>query len=314
MTIRDPAVAGMFYPGQPTRLREDVQNMLQSAPGAGDLPAPKALIVPHAGYVYSGPIAASVYQRLAPLRQAIRKVVLLGPAHTVYLDGMAIPDVSAFATPLGRVPLDLSTLESISTLPGVVRSNAAHSREHSLEVQLPFLQLLLDDFRLVPVVVGHCEADRVAALIDVLWGGEETLIVISSDLSHYLPYDEAQAVDGNTCRRILDKASTLSGEEACGAHAINGLMRTMHCRDLTVEVVDLRNSGDTAGDRRRVVGYGAFAPGDRRRRHAGRAGRTLRQLCHPAPGSPAPGLRRLHRADSAPGRGCLLRRLQRRVP
>lgn len=259
MTIRSPAVAGMFYPGHPSRLRQDVGSLLDSASGAPEAPPPKALIVPHAGYVYSGPIAASVYRRLTPVRDGIRRVVLLGPAHTVYLDGMAIPEVSRFATPLGEVPLDLPAIESISGLPGVVRSNVPHSREHSLEVQLPFLQMLLDDFRLVPVVVGNCEADRVAAVIDVLWGGEETLIVISSDLSHYLPYGEAQEADGNTCRRILDKTSSLSGDEACGAYAINGLMRAMHCRDLTVEVVDLRNSGDTAGDRRRVVGYGAFA-------------------------------------------------------
>ncbi len=259
MAIRDPAVAGMFYPDQPARLRKELERMLQGEPLTVESPAPKAIIVPHAGYVYSGAVAASVYRRLATARRTIRRVALLGPAHRVYLEGMAVPDVSAFATPLGEIPLDRSAIEAISGLPGVTWSNAAHAYEHSLEVQLPFLQMVLDDFRLVPVVVGRCEADRVAGVIDALWGGPETLIVISSDLSHFLPYNRAQEVDGNTCQRILDKASSLSGEEACGAYVINGLMRSQHCRDLVVEAIDLRNSGDTAGDKRRVVGYGAFA-------------------------------------------------------
>lgn len=258
MTIRDPAVAGMFYPDQPSRLRRDLEQMLAGEPVAGTVPAPKAVIVPHAGYAYSGPVAASVYRRLADVRQTIDRVVLLGPAHRVYVDGMAVPDVTAFATPLGEIPLDRVAVEAVCRMPGVAWSNAAHAYEHSLEVQLPFLQVVLDDFRLVPVVVGHCDPDRVAAVIDALWGGPETLVVISSDLSHFLPYEKARELDQSTCRRILDKASSLSGDEACGAYVINGLMRSRHCRDLVVEAVDLRNSGDTAGDRRRVVGYGAF--------------------------------------------------------
>lgn len=257
MAIRDPAVAGMFYPDQPARLRSDLEQMLHGEP-ALDLPAPKAVIVPHAGYVYSGQVAASVYRRLAPARDTIRRVALLGPAHRVYLDGMAVPDVTDFATPLGQIPLDRTTVEEIAGLPGVTWSNAAHAYEHSLEVQLPFLQIVLREFRLVPVVVGRCDAGLVAGVIDALWGGPETLVVVSSDLSHFLPYNRAREVDGKTCRRILDKASSLSGEEACGAYVINGLMRSRHCADLVVEAVDLRNSGDTAGDKRRVVGYGAF--------------------------------------------------------
>lgn len=259
MTVREPAVAGTFYPGRPARLRETLEDFLAEARDPGEMPPPKALIVPHAGYVYSGPVAASVYRRLEPLRENIRRVVLLGPAHTVYLEGMAVSDVAAFETPLGKVGLDRPAIESISAMPGVVCSNAAHAREHSLEVQLPFLQMLLDQFLLVPIVVGHCDTDQVAAVIDALWGGSETLILISSDLSHFLPYGEARELDGNTCRRIVDKCSSLSGEEACGAYAINGLMRSRHGRNMVVEAVDLRNSGDTAGDRRRVVGYGAFA-------------------------------------------------------
>ncbi len=259
MVVREPAVAGTFYPGQPTRLRHELESFLEDAEPVRLAPAPKALIVPHAGYMYSGAVAASVYRRLKPIAAQIRRVVLLGPAHTVYLDGMAIPKVSGFATPLGEIPVDDEAIKVVSSLPGVVYSNAAHSREHSLEVQLPFLQTVLNDFSLVPIVVGRCEADRVAAVIDALWGGPETLILISSDLSHFLSYGEARELDGSTCKRIVDKSSDLTGEEACGAHAINGLMRSRHCQALSVEVVDLRNSGDTAGDRRRVVGYGAFA-------------------------------------------------------
>ena len=259
MVVREPAVAGTFYPGQPTRLRHELESFLEDAESVRPAPAPKALIVPHAGYMYSGAVAASVYRRLKPIAAQIRRVVLLGPAHTVYLDGMAIPKVSGFATPLGEIPVDNEAIEVVSSLPGVAYSNAAHSREHSLEVQLPFLQTVLKDFSLVPIVVGRCEADLVAAVIDALWGGPETLILISSDLSHFLSYGEARELDGSTCKRIVDKSSDLTGEEACGAHAINGLMKSRHCQALSVELVDLRNSGDTAGDRRRVVGYGAFA-------------------------------------------------------
>ncbi len=259
MAIRDPAVAGMFYPDQPARLRKELEQMLQGAAAATEAPTPKAVIVPHAGYIYSGAVAASAYRRLASAGGSIRRVALLGPAHRVYLEGMAVPDVTGFATPLGEIPLDRPAVEAVSALPGVTWSNAAHAYEHSLEVQLPFLQIVLDDFRLVPVVVGRCDPERVASVIDFLWGGPETLVVISSDLSHFLPYNRAREMDGNTCRRILDKASSLSGEEACGAYVINGLMRSQHCRDLAVEAVDLRNSGDTAGDKRKVVGYGAFA-------------------------------------------------------
>jgi AmmeMemoRadiSam system protein B len=258
MAVRAPAVAGMFYPDHPANLRRDLEQMLGEEPALSEAAAPKAIIVPHAGYAYSGPVAASVYRRLVNARSSIIRVVLLGPAHRVYVKGMALPDVTGFATPLGKIPLDREAMETISSLPGVTWSNAAHAYEHSLEVQLPFLQMVLDDFRLVPVVVGYCDADLVAGVIDTLWGGPETLVVISSDLSHFLPYNRAREVDGNTCRRILDKASSLSGDEACGAYVINGLMRSQHCQDLVVEAVDLRNSGDTAGDKRRVVGYGAF--------------------------------------------------------
>lgn len=259
MTTRSPAVAGMFYPGRPDRLEQDVSRMLDEHPLDQDGAPPKALIVPHAGYVYSGSVAAAAYRLLAPAREKIRRVVLLGPAHRVYLRGVAVPECESFASPMGTVSIDQSAVESIAGLPGVVCSDPAHAEEHSLEVQLPFLQCVLDEFTLIPIVVGQCDPSIPAAVLDELWGGPETVIVISSDLSHYLPYDQARETDGQTCRQILEKSSTLSGHDACGAHAINGLMTSRHCRDLSVTLVDLRNSGDTAGDRSRVVGYGAFA-------------------------------------------------------
>ena len=257
MDVRQPAVAGLFYAADKHELREAVASLLSAVtPRSGQ--TPKAMIVPHAGYVYSGPVAASGYRLLEPAIKTISRVVLLGPAHRVYLDGMAIPSTQGFRTPLGTVRLDLVALEQISGLPGVSVSDAAHAQEHSLEVQIPFLQMTLDEFELVPIVVGKALPDDVGRVIDTLWGGQETLIIISSDLSHHLPYDDAQRVDSNTNQRILEKAATLSGAEACGAHAINGLMRSRKIRDLTVEAIDLRNSGDTAGDKTQVVGYGTF--------------------------------------------------------
>ena len=257
MTSREPAVAGSFYSSSADQLRQDVERLLDQA-NVRSSAVPKAMIVPHAGYVYSGPVAAAAYRLLEPLRASIRRVALFGPSHRVYLEGMAIPASESFSTPLGAVPLDTAAIQQISGVPGVCVSDLAHAQEHSLEVQLPFLQVTLDAFRLVPIVVGNCDSEQVARVIDALWGGPETLIVISSDLSHYLPYQDARRIDQSTGKRIVEKASTLTGEEACGAHAVNGLMRAQHCRDLDVETIDLRNSGDTAGDKSRVVGYGAF--------------------------------------------------------
>jgi len=257
MASREPAVAGSFYSADAEQLRQDVEGLLGQA-NLRSFVAPKAMIVPHAGYIYSGPVAAAAYRLLEPLRALISRVVLLGPAHRVYLDGMAIPASDSFRTPLGTVPLDAAAIQKIAELPGVCVSDVAHAQEHSLEVQLPFLQLTLNEFRIVPIVVGQCDGEQVARVIDTLWGGPETLIVISSDLSHYLTYEDARRTDQSTGRNIHDKVSTLTGKEACGAYAVNGLMSTRHCKDLDVETIDLRNSGDTAGDKSRVVGYGAF--------------------------------------------------------
>ncbi len=233
--------------------------MLAESPMASSDHCPKALIVPHAGYVYSGPVAASAYRLLANAAGSISRVMLLGPAHRVHVRGIAVPTVSHFATPFGDVPLDRTAIAQIETFPWVVTSDAAHQNEHCIEVQLPFLQSVLHAFGLVPLVVGECSSTRVSQVIDALWGGEETLVIVSSDLSHYLPYREAQAVDADTNRAILARSHSLQGEQACGAYAINGLMRVADARSLRVEPLDLRNSGDTAGDKTQVVGYAAYA-------------------------------------------------------
>ena len=255
--IRPPAVSGLFYPGDRSVLAHDVRAMLATA-HPSEL-NPKALIVPHAGYVYSGPIAASAYAALKHVAPHIRRVVLLGPTHRVAVRGLALPGTDAFATPLGTVQVDAAAAKTIAHLPQVVVSPQAHAQEHSLEVQLPFLQAVLPDFKLLPLAVGIATAEEVAEVLELLWGGNETLIVISSDLSHYLPYDTAKRVDGTTAQSVLDLTQEVSHEQACGATPINGLLLVARHRHLTPHLLDLRNSGDTAGPRDGVVGYAAFA-------------------------------------------------------
>lgn len=254
--VRPSAVAGLFYPADPAELRGFVTRLLTDNPTTG--PLPKALIAPHAGYVYSGPVAARAYNLLAPGAARIRKVILLGPAHRVPLRGMALPSCSAFRTPLGDVPLDVDAMAAIDGSPGVQRSDEAHRQEHSLEVHLPFLQMLLPEFSLVPLVVGWSEAEQVRRVLERLWDGDETLVVVSSDLSHYHAYAQARRLDEDTARQIESGAPTLEGEQACGAFPLNGLLRYAHQRQLQITRLDLRNSGDTAGGRDRVVGYGAW--------------------------------------------------------
>ena len=256
--IRPPAVAGTFYPEDPVALAAMVDRALGAAP-AGE-PPPKALIVPHAGYVYSGPIAGSGYARLAPLRDVVRRVVLLGPAHRVRVAGLAVSSADAFATPLGRVDLDRELRARVRELPGVQVHDAAHAREHSLEVQLPFLQRVLARFTLLPLVVGDAEPAAVAAVLDAVWGGAETLIVVSSDLSHYHDYDTAVRRDRATAAAVVARAAErIDDDDACGARPLRGLLEATARRGLGVRLLDLRNSGDTAGPRDEVVGYGAFA-------------------------------------------------------
>jgi MEMO1 family protein len=250
----------MFYPGDQRELAQNLSQMLGAAASAApERAVPKAIIAPHAGYIYSGPIAASVYALLAPARGLIERVVLLGPTHRVAVRGLALPGVAAFATPLGAVEIDQAAVEALRQLPQVGVSPEAHALEHSLEVHVPFLQAILGTFTLVPLAVGRAAQHEVAEVLDRLWGGPETLIVVSSDLSHYLPYADAQAVDRATAKAILELAADISHEQACGATPVTGLTLAARRRGLKPELIDLRNSGDTAGDRNRVVGYGAFA-------------------------------------------------------
>lgn len=263
MNVRAPAVAGMFYAADPRSLRRSIDESFADAvrtrPGSA---VPKAIIVPHAGYVYSGAVAASAFARVAPARGVVNRVVLLGPSHRVYVRGVAVSSAAAFETPLGTIAIDDELRDAALALPGVALDDAPHRDEHSLEVELPFLQTVLGEFTLLPLAVGDATTDRVAAVLDAVWGGPETLIVISTDLSHYHPYDEARRIDGRTAASIVAADHRAVGDrDACGSRPLRGLLSVAAERGLTIEQLDLRNSGDTAGDRGRVVGYGAFAVG-----------------------------------------------------
>ena len=259
--MRPAVVAGKFYPGAPSVLQADVRAFVAEAAARhpDTAVAPKALIVPHAGYVYSGAVAASAYARLAAGRDTIRRVVLFGPTHRVPVRGLALPAARAFATPLGDIEVDRDVVAAALALPCVCESDAAHAFEHSLEVQLPFLQTVLGEFTIVPFAVGDATPQEVADVIRLLWGGPETLIVVSSDLSHYHGYAEARAIDRATADDVLALSPTLDHEQACGATPINGLLLCARERGMQPELLDLRNSGDTAGDKSRVVGYASFA-------------------------------------------------------
>ena len=259
MNVRRPAVAGTFYPGNPTELAATVDGLLADAdPSAA--PSAKALVVPHAGYIFSGPTAATAYATLAARRATITRVVLLGPAHRVLLNGLALPRADAFRTPLGDVRVDVEARTTLAELPGVVVDDGPHADEHSLEVQLPFLQRTLDRFTLVPIVVGRCDTDVVARVIEAVWGGPETLILVSSDLSHYEDHDAAARHDRVTAAAIVASALDRIGPyDACGAYPLRGLLAVAATHDLAPALLDLRSSGDTAGSHDRVVGYGAFA-------------------------------------------------------
>ncbi|HEX4498174.1 MAG TPA: AmmeMemoRadiSam system protein B [Thermoanaerobaculia bacterium] len=273
MTTRPPAVAGTFYPDDPDQLSAMVAGFLRDAPAAaGPAPkaaipkaavpkaaVPKAIIAPHAGYLYSGPIAGSAFRAVAEAAATIERVVLVGPSHFVPIRGLALPGDPWFGTPLGEVRVQPEGAGASLRLPQVRVIPEAHVREHSLEVELPFLQSLLGEFNLVPLVAGEVSADDMAEVLERLWGGPETLIVISSDLSHYLPYDAARRADRETAERILALDGALDPRQACGAVAVNGLLEVARRRGLAPELLDLRNSADTAGDPSRVVGYGAFA-------------------------------------------------------
>lgn len=257
--IRQPAVAGTFYTDDPSLLRNQVQDFLRDAKPARH--TPKALIAPHAGYVYSGPVAGSAYAAVTSLRDRITRVVLLGPAHRVAVNGVAASSARSFASPLGEVPVEQDTVARlVNDLDFVCYMDEAHALEHSLEVHLPFLQIVLDDFVLLPFAVGSAHPKQIEQLLENLWGGPETLIVISSDLSHYHDYDTARKLDSYTTDRIEQFDSDgLTGEHACGQIPVRGLLRSASRHRLQIETLDIRNSGDTAGPRHQVVGYGAYS-------------------------------------------------------
>jgi AmmeMemoRadiSam system protein B len=259
MRVRPPAVAGTFYPDDATVLAAAVDRFVRDAHYDGA--PPKAIIVPHAGYVYSGPVAGSAYAAIAPLAGSVERVVLLGPAHRVPLQGLAVPSVDAFATPLGPVEIDVAARDAALACEGVTVDDSPHAPEHSLEVHLPFLQRELGTtFRVLPIVVGHAPPATVASVLDALWGGDETLIVVSTDLSHYEDYDSARVHDAQTVAAILNgDLDAIGPYDACGAFPVCGMLAAARRHALDVRLLDVRNSGDTAGSRDRVVGYGAFA-------------------------------------------------------
>jgi len=256
-SIRQPAVAGLFYPADPRELRAQVRGFLANAERREVLP--KAIVVPHAGYVYSGPIAGSAYAQIASVANRVRRVVLLGPAHRMPFRGLAYSSAVRFRTPLGEVSVDRAALDALADLPQVHELDRPFNGEHCLEVQLPFLQTLLADFKVVPLLVGEAEAGTVAEVLERLWGGEETLIVISSDLSHYLDYATARAIDAETSAAIERlQPEAIGHHQACGRNPLSGLLVEARRHGLHAATLDLRNSGDTAGPRTQVVGYGAY--------------------------------------------------------
>ncbi|HSR72107.1 MAG TPA: AmmeMemoRadiSam system protein B [Kiloniellales bacterium] len=262
--IRPAAVAGLFYPEEPELLRAVVEDLLAEVPAGSPAEPrgtwPKAIIAPHAGYVYSGPVAARAYATLRPGRGTIRRAVLVGPSHCVGFAGVAAPRATEFETPLGALRIDLAARDAIADLPQVRIDDGPHAEEHSLEVQLPFLQLVLGEVAILPLVVGEAGPASVAAVLERVWDGRETVVIVSSDLSHFHPDDEARAIDARTAEWIeAYEPARIGPEEACGCRPIGGLLETARARDLAIRRLDLRTSGQTSGSRRRVVGYGAWA-------------------------------------------------------
>jgi len=259
MSVRPAAVADLFYPGEVGPLTTFIADTLSEASAqlSADMPIPKAVIAPHAGYIYSGLTAAFAY---AALKHAnINRIILLGPAHRVPFYGMALSGYDAFATPLGEVRLDAKAMQQALSFADVQVNDAAHAQEHSLEVQLPFLQVVLGDFSLLPICIGSVQPDAVARVVESLWGDEKTLFVVSSDLSHFHSYDEARALDFQSVDTVLEMREALNHEQACGATGINALLTVARRHGLTSQLLDYRNSGDTAGDKERVVGYASIA-------------------------------------------------------
>ena len=257
-TIREPAVAGLFYP-ENTRVLQTLLSELLDNSIARDI-TPRAIIAPHAGYVYSGEVAASAYKLLQPMKDKIRRIVLLGPTHRVAVHGCAVSSADYFRTPLGDIAIDTNAVQALLNNPNVQLSDMAHQDEHSLEVHLPFLQTVLDKFSLVPIAVGDMDASAVMEVLEFFWDDPATFFVISSDLSHFHDYRTAQDIDQQTTIAIEQlQFGTITGEMACGTYPVNGLLKFAKKHNLRCKTLDLRNSGDTEGDKNRVVGYGAYA-------------------------------------------------------
>ncbi|AQS39688.1 AmmeMemoRadiSam system protein B [Shewanella psychrophila] len=266
-SIRPPAVAGLFYPADPMALSAELSSYMSQAslhkmPNSTAKMTPKAIIVPHAGYIYSGLVAAHGFSCISAIADKIKRVVLLGPAHTVYLQGCALPESTHFSTPLGNLTIDRSSTAKLATYDAVTISNIPHKNEHSLEVELPFLQHCLNEFELLPIVVGDIAPEAMADLLELVWGGDETLIVVSSDLSHFHPYDEAKRLDLETCQKIQAKKSDISSDQACGCRSLNALSLQLIRHNLCITQLSYQNSGDSeissADDKNRVVGYASF--------------------------------------------------------
>jgi AmmeMemoRadiSam system protein B len=257
---RPTAVAGTFYPADRNALKETIRGLLAAVPVTAGMPAPKAVIVPHAGYAYSGAVAASAYSAIGPLREKVCRVVLIGPSHFKTFVGIAAPSADVFATPLGVVAVDREGVDALVKKDLIAIDDEAHREEHALEVQLPFLIAQLGTFTVVPLLVGDAPAEAVAAVLGALWEGRETLIVVSSDLSHYHRQETAMRLDRATAAVIESLESRgLTGEDACGYQAVAGLLLAARRHRLAVRRLDLRTSADTAGSMGRVVGYGAWA-------------------------------------------------------
>jgi MEMO1 family protein len=254
--VRAPAVAGVLYPADASELGTTIRTLLREAPL--ETRRPKALIVPHGGLRHSGALAAHAFRSLLEDPAATTRVVLAGPAHRMTFEGIALPEAEAFATPLGDVAVDAGAMRALLSLPWVRCADAPHRREHALEMQLPFLQLTLERFTIVPLLIGHATAELIATALRRVWGGPETLVVVSTDLSQHRPYPEARRLDSDTASRILRCAPGLGGECACGGAIVDALLAIAGERGLTPRQLDLANSGDTGGDTERVVGYGAF--------------------------------------------------------
>jgi MEMO1 family protein len=261
LAVRKSALSATFFEADAQRLASNVDIYLQAPPALSQLP--KIIIAPHAGHIYSGQTAGKAYALLAAYAAQIRRVVMFGPAHRVYFKGIALPGAGSFETPLGEMPLDTLGLATIADLPFINTRPDAHAQEHCLEVHVPFLQRSLPNATLVPLLVGDTPHEAVAQVMQRLWGDSETIFVISTDLSHFHTYDQANTIDSATCEKILAFDASLNHDQACGATPVNGALQLAKQRGLRITQIGRLNSGDTAGNtpegRQRVVGYASFA-------------------------------------------------------